>query len=122
MAPSLILFDSDKWQVKGSSLSSHVSQDGHQLSIVAASKTDWWRTATGSEPESAVNRNSGPIHYLEMPHSKTHWTVGAWISGTFEERFQQATLFLGVGEYSEQGAWAKAGIEVENEAHNVGCV
>jgi regulation of enolase protein 1 (concanavalin A-like superfamily) len=117
---STIPFDSKEWKLVGSSKHNTVSKDGNSIVIESGPKTDWWRTAVGSDPESNVNRSSGPLYYLPIPSDATHWKAGVWISGSFEERFQQATIFLGVGDYSDQGAWAKAGIEVEDEQHNVG--
>jgi len=120
MQVSLIPFDSSKWLLKGSDNTKRVEKSESKLLIESGPKTDWWRTASGSEPESNVNRNSGPFYYVEVPTSKSHWKAGAWISGCFDERFKQATLFLGKGGYSNQGPWVKAGIEVEDGMHNVG--
>lgn len=117
---SSIPFDSDQWKLSDSNKSSKVKAGQHTLAIESGPKTDWWRTAVGSEPESGVNRSSGPLYYIEVPSDATQWKAGVWISGSFGERFQQATLFLGVGDYAGQGAWVKAGIEVEDEQHNVG--
>jgi regulation of enolase protein 1 (concanavalin A-like superfamily) len=118
---NLIAFDSKQWKVCASShAANRTSAKGHQLVVESGEKTDWWRTAVGSEPESDVNRTSGPFRYIEVPDSATNWVAGVWISGWFYERFQQATIFLGSGDYANRGAWIKAGIEVEDETHNVG--
>lgn len=117
---ALIPFDSERWRNKAEEHANTIEVKGNNLTIVSGEKTDWWRTAKGSESESAANRTSGPIRYFEIEESEKHWKAGVWISGVFDERFKQATLFLGTGDYSEQGGWLKAGVEVEDDRHNIG--
>jgi regulation of enolase protein 1 (concanavalin A-like superfamily) len=120
MPSSHVPFDSDRWTTKEPSTAASVDASPSKIVIESGPRTDWWRTATGSEPESAVNRASGPLYYLEVPNDRSHWKAGAWIAGCFDERFKQATLFIGREGYAHQGNWVKAGIEVEDGQHNVG--
>ncbi|UZJ53728.1 hypothetical protein CBS101457_003048 [Exobasidium rhododendri] len=122
MASALVPFDSHRWKSRNTDSANRCDATSAKLIIESGPKTDWWRTAIGSEPESAANRSSGPFTYVEVPSDKEHWKAGAWISGSFDERFKQATLFIGRQGYADQGIWVKAGIEVEDGQHNVGCV
>lgn len=60
------------------------------------------------------------MRYFDVADETKHWKAGVWILGDFNERFKQATLFLGTGDYPAQGAWVKAGVEVEDGQHNIG--
>lgn len=91
------------------------------LTITSGPNTDWWRTSSASEPEASVNRHSGPVVYIDVPQDETHWKAGVWISGDFSERFQQATLFVGAGDYeASNDPWIKAGVELEHGIQFIG--
>lgn len=95
------------------------------LTLQSGPKTDWWRTAKGSVPESNVNRRSGPVFSLPLDRSKGAFKAGVWMRGDLKERFQQVCLFLYAGEHvmprnTNQTNWLKAGVELEDGKENVG--
>ena len=99
------------------------------ISIASGAKTDWWTTATGSEPESAAHRTSGPVVYRSLTLDRsTNWKLAGSVTQSGSERFQQTTLFVrrtGTGSNVDDQhgqLWLKAGIENEGGRKYVGVV
>lgn len=126
-----ITFASEGWNEYSSQVPSEVRHiDADNVHLIAGPKTDWWRTAQGSEPESAVSRNSGPVYAYKLDTAERNWVTGVYMAGTFAERFQQATLFVGVGDCFSSGnhsdrddqtdKWLKAGYEMEDGRQMIG--
>lgn len=115
---SIIPFTSPRWQRLNEGC---FDASDNRLTITSGPNTDWWRTSSASEPEASVNRHSGPVVYIDIPQDETHWKAGVWISGDFTERFQQATLLLGAGDYeASNDPWIKAGVELEHGIQFIG--
>ncbi|MCO5585172.1 hypothetical protein L7F22_039104 [Adiantum nelumboides] len=91
------------------------------LELRAGAKTDWWRSAKGSIPESDVDRHDGPLYVFDVNDDEKSWTASVWLAVDHNERFQQATLFVGQGDYQTgKEPWLKAGIEIEDGKQNIG--
>lgn len=118
---TILPFTESQW--KGVQLSSKEDAKAthDQLQLRAGPKTDWWRSAKGSVPESDVDRHDGPLFVFDVEDSLQTWTASVWIAVEHKERFQQATLFIGQGDYqTNKEPWLKAGVEIEDEKQNIG--
>lgn len=92
-----------------------------ELQLRAGPKTDWWRSAKGSIPESDVDRHDGPLFVFDIKDDQQSWTASVWLAVNHKERFQQATLLVGQGDYQTgKEPWLKAGIEIEDGKQNIG--
>lgn len=118
-----IPFTSNLWQGRLLTSPDDVKASASSLTLTAGSNTDWWRATHGSVPESDVDRHSGPLYVVEVADDQQTWTAGVWMAVEHGERFQQATLFVGQGDFvTARDPWLKAGVEIEEKRQNIGCV
>ncbi|PWZ03437.1 hypothetical protein BCV70DRAFT_197647 [Testicularia cyperi] len=94
------------------------SGEGVDVDVHSGPETDWWSTAEGSTPESDAHRSSGPVAYRSVSvDSAKSWKLSGWVAQPGQERFQQTTLFVKLGE-----RWLKSGVENEGGLQYVGAV
>lgn len=80
---SLNFYEDRTWKLAGDA---KVTKDAETqtIKLVSGPKTDWWRTPKGSEPESDVDRRSGPTYSTPVKGHK--WSAGVWMRVDLKER------------------------------------